>query len=76
MRPLVYSERNALQRGVGWVREGGEICYFTNNMKRKAGGYYSSLTFTVKFERKGLGMQMTMITCILRIAILTHTQGC
>lgn len=50
MKPLIYSERGALTKGVGWVREGGEICYYTNNMKRKFGGYYSSLSFTLKFE--------------------------
>jgi hypothetical protein len=49
MKPLVYSEKGALLKGLGWVREGGEICYFTNNMKRKFGGYYSTLSFTLRF---------------------------
>ena len=49
MKPLIYSEKNALHKGLGWVREGGDICYYTNNMKRKFGGYYSSLSFTLKF---------------------------
>jgi hypothetical protein len=35
MKPLIYSEKTALGRGVGWVREGADICYYTNNMKRK-----------------------------------------
>jgi hypothetical protein len=50
MKPLIYSEKTALTKGVGWVREGAEICYYTNNMKRKFGGYYSSLSFTLRFE--------------------------
>jgi hypothetical protein len=49
MKPLIYSEKTALGRGVGWVREGADICYYTNNMKRKFGGYYSSLSFTLRF---------------------------
>lgn len=53
MKPLVYSERSAQQKNLGWHREGfNDICYYTTNMKRKNGGYYSSLAFTVKFDRK------------------------
>lgn len=76
MKPLVYSERAALARGVGWIREGGDICYYTNNMKRKFGGYYSNLCFTLKFERKRYARQTTTIRSILRIAIPTPTRVC
>ena len=71
MKPLVYSEKGALLKGMGWVREGGEICYFTNNMKRKFGGYYSTLSFTLRFECTHFVRKMTMTVSILRIA--THT---
>lgn len=30
MRPLVYSEAEALQKAVGWVRAGSDICYYQN----------------------------------------------
>ncbi len=49
MKPLVYSERNALNKNHGWQRDGGDICYYTTNLKRKNGGYYSNLSFTLKF---------------------------
>lgn len=49
MKPLVYSERSAHHRHLGWHRDGSDICYYTTNMKRKNGGYYSCLTFTLKF---------------------------
>jgi hypothetical protein len=76
MKPLVYSEKAALAKGVGWIREGGDICYYTNNMKRKFGGYYSNLCFTLKFERKDHDRQMTTIRPILRIATPTHIHAC
>lgn len=71
MKPLVYSEKGALLKGMGWVREGGEICYFTNNMKRKFGGYYSTLSFTLRFECICVVRKMIMIVCILHTAIHT-----
>ena len=30
MRPLLYSERHAIDSGVGWVRTADEIAYFMN----------------------------------------------
>ena len=71
MKPLIYSERVALTKGMGWSREGEDICYYTNNMKRKLGGYYSSLSFTLKFECIQIAIKMTTITYISRIAIHT-----
>jgi hypothetical protein len=76
MKPLIYSEKSALSKGVGWIREGGDICYYTNNMKRKFGGYYSSLSFTLRFERSQLLIQMTMTQSTLLIAIPIPIQDC
>ena len=33
MKPLVYSEKKATTQNIGWTRSGGDICYYTNNMK-------------------------------------------
>ena len=49
MKPLIYSEKNAKTKGLGWHRDGNDICYYTSNMKRKNSGYYSCLTFTLMF---------------------------
>lgn len=49
MKPLIYSEKNAKNKGLGWHRDGNDICYYTSNMKRKNSGYYSCLTFTLVF---------------------------
>jgi len=44
MRPLVYSEADASQRSIGWVRAGSDICYYQNqyvyvgSSKRKSKG--------------------------------------
>lgn len=73
MKPLVYSEKAALTRGVGWIREGGDICYYTNNMKRKFGGYYSNLCFTLRFERTPLHIQTTTTPSISHTATPTPT---
>ncbi len=50
MKPLFYSEKNATTKNIGWNRDGDNICYYTTNLKRKNGGFYSCLSFTVKFE--------------------------
>lgn len=49
MKPLFYSQKSANNKNIGWHRDGADICYYTTNLKRKSGGYYSSLSFTVKF---------------------------
>lgn len=36
----------ALQ-GVGWVRSGRDVCYYVNGVRRRHGGNYSTLTFTI-----------------------------
>ena len=50
MRPLIYSETEAKRTGKGWVRAGGDICYYQNSMRRKNAGYYYTLTFSITFE--------------------------
>ena len=50
MRPLVYSETEAKRTGKGWVRGGGDICYYQNSMRRKNAGYYYTLTWSITFE--------------------------
>ena len=49
MKPLMYSVREAREKGVGWVHRGEDVCYFKNHIKRK-GGYYYTATFTVDFQ--------------------------
>ncbi|KAL4508114.1 hypothetical protein ABPG72_021487 [Tetrahymena utriculariae] len=50
MKPLMYSEKQAKFKKHGWYRDGYDICYYQNNMKRKNAGFYYSLTFAVKFQ--------------------------
>lgn len=33
MKPLIYSEKNAQQKKVGWVRGGSDIKYYKNNLR-------------------------------------------
>ena len=52
MKPLFYSKREAESnegQGMGWYRDGANICYFPNTLKKKGGGFYYTLTFTVQF---------------------------
>lgn len=37
-------------KGIGWVREGTDICYYQNHLKRKNGNYYT-LTWCHVFNR-------------------------
>jgi len=55
MRPVLYSTRQAEERGVGWRRCGDRICYYRNHIQRvkNTKSNYSTLTFTVQFEREG-----------------------
>jgi len=50
MKPLVYSEGIAKNKKIGWHRDGYDICYYQNNMKRRNAGYYYTLTFSIKFK--------------------------
>jgi hypothetical protein len=50
MKPLIYSKKDAESgegQGIGWYRDGQNICYFQNSLKKKAGGFYYTLTFQV-----------------------------
>lgn len=53
LQPLVYSTRKALEEGVGWVHDGHDICYYSNDFtykRRKRIRSYYSLTFEIEFE--------------------------
>lgn len=50
MKPLFYSEKQAKQKNIGWYRDGHDICYYQNNLKRKNGDFFYTLTFSVKFQ--------------------------
>lgn len=52
MKPLFYSKKEAESndgQGMGWYRDGANIVYFPNTLKKKGGGFYYTLTFTVQF---------------------------
>ena len=50
MKPLMYSVTDARRYRRGWVRCGQDICYYQNNMRRKTGGNYFTLTYAVTFN--------------------------
>jgi len=51
MKPLVYSKKETeLDQRTGWQRDCDSICYYQNSMKKKGGGFYFTLTFTVNFK--------------------------
>ncbi|KAK3103578.1 hypothetical protein FSP39_020320 [Pinctada imbricata] len=53
MRPLLYSEKNAQQKKVGWIRGGSDIKYYKNNLRyssSKSDRSFYSLTWTVEFQ--------------------------
>lgn len=45
MKPCVYSKVEAEKFKRGWRRDGQDICYYQNGIKKKTGGNYFSLTF-------------------------------
>lgn len=49
MRPLIYSDLDAKRKGRGWFRDGFDICYYQNNIKRKNGFFYT-FTFSIEFQ--------------------------
>eukprot|EP01116_Phalansterium_solitarium_P001409 TRINITY_DN11208_c0_g9_i1.p1 TRINITY_DN11208_c0_g9~~TRINITY_DN11208_c0_g9_i1.p1 ORF type:complete len:1382 (-),score=570.41 TRINITY_DN11208_c0_g9_i1:691-4836(-) len=56
MRPLFYSEIEASQNAVGWVRCGERICYYRNQYPRKTASKssnYYTLTFELTFPHAG-----------------------
>ena len=36
-------------KDIGWYRDGYDVCYYQNNLKRKNGDFFYTLTFSVKF---------------------------
>jgi hypothetical protein len=55
MQPVMYSCRDAEDRGTGWRRTGRDICYFGNDLVRGGenpnGHHHYTLTFKVSFSR-------------------------
>lgn len=48
---MLYSTKDAARSGGnGWYRDGENICYYQNSMKRKGGGSYYTLSFEVTFK--------------------------
>ncbi|OMJ93182.1 hypothetical protein SteCoe_3873 [Stentor coeruleus] len=47
MKPCVYSEKNAHIHHIGWVRNGQDICYYQNTIKKSPGACYFTLTFSL-----------------------------
>lgn len=53
MKPLIYSENKAKEENIGWFRDGYDIGYYANGIKRENLKFYKSyytLTFTYEFE--------------------------
>eukprot|EP00347_Sterkiella_histriomuscorum_P022736 403337354 len=48
MKPLMYSDIEAKKYSKGWHRDGKDVCYYQNSMKRKTVGHYYTLTFSIK----------------------------
>lgn len=71
MKPLIYSHKISTKKGLGWHRDGNDICYYTTNTKRKNFGNFSCLTFTLKFQRRAFLTQTT--TTVFTSPIATHT---
>ena len=47
MQPLVYSTVAAATHGIGWRRQGFNVCYYQNHIKRKS-GYYHTVSFQLR----------------------------
>ena len=50
MKPLFYSEIEAERAHKGWTRQGRDVCYFQNSIKRKGAFHYYTLTWAVTFK--------------------------
>ena len=55
MRPVVYSCVDASNKGIGWVRSGSDISYYSNAFTRsnsagEGNGQYYTLSFTIEFQ--------------------------
>ena len=50
-KPLVYSAKEANRPGgIGWYRDGENIAYYQNSMKKKGGGTYYTLSFELTMK--------------------------
>ena len=76
MKPLFYSERQAREKGIGWYRDGFDVCYYQNNLKRKNGEFFHTLTFSVKFPCTRCPTQTTTTRSTSHTATPTPTHGC
>ncbi|OMJ74656.1 hypothetical protein SteCoe_26367 [Stentor coeruleus] len=47
LKPCVYSEKNARNKHIGWIRDGQDICYYQNTIKKSPGSCYFTLTFSI-----------------------------
>jgi len=51
MKPLIYSENKAKEENVGWFRDGYDIGYYANGIKRENLKFYKSYyTFTFSYD--------------------------
>ena len=46
----MYSEIDAVRYNKGWTRNGSNICYYANSVKRKGAFHYYTLTFNITFQ--------------------------
>ena len=54
MQMVMYSKQNAVEKNLGWVRAGSEICYYPNQYPRRSTAgegesNYFTLSFTIEF---------------------------
>ena len=50
MRPLLYSEKEASEKKIGWMRAGEEIRYYRNNVKLVIMGYFCNLCLLSRLQ--------------------------
>lgn len=53
MKVLVYSEKNAQEKDIGWHRSCSKIAYYPNGIRKEGTKYFRTLytmTFTYEFE--------------------------
>ncbi|NXT41024.1 CBPC2 carboxypeptidase, partial [Pelecanoides urinatrix] len=51
MRPLLYSQREAQSRGIGWRRVGADVCYYQGGSGEEPAAF--RLSWTVRFPHDG-----------------------
>ena len=51
MKILTYSEKRVKQFGNSWIREGDNVAYYKNCIKRSKGHYYT-LSFSIDTQCK------------------------